>query len=129
MSDGSETLFERIGGQTAVSAMVGDFYRRVLGDSELRPFFENTSIEKLTAMQTEFFSAALDGPMSSDDRDLARIHHGLGITRQHVTRFVDHLISVVDDRHAIGRRDAMDIIHRIARYSDQVIGESGGIDG
>ena len=129
MSEDTKSVFERIGGQAAVNDMVDEFYGRVLADPELRPFFDNTSVDKLKSMQTEFFAAALDGPMSAGDRDLTKAHHDRGITRTHVTKFVDHLISVLDERHAITRRDAMDIVFRIATYTDQVIGEAGGADG
>lgn len=128
MSDRGETLFERIGGAPAIEEMVGEFYRRVLADPELGPFFENTPIEKLTRMQREFFGAAFDGPMTVGGTDLAEIHHGMGITRRHLTGFVDHLIDVVDERHGIGRRDAMDVIHRIAMFGDRVLGDTS-IDG
>ena len=129
MSDDSLTLYERIGGASAVKDLIGEFYRRVLADGSLRHFFRETSIDKLTRMQEEFFAVALDGPTGSAQTDLTGTHHGLGITREHFTRFVDHLISVVEERHSIGRRDAMDIIYRVAMYSDEVIGESGGIGG
>lgn len=123
------TLFERIGGETAVSEMVDSFYARVLGDPELRPFFENTTVERLTKMQKEFFAAALEGPIQTSDFDIARIHQGMGITQVHVTRFVNHLIDVLDEKQAIERRDAMSIVFQIATYSDQVVGDAGGADG
>ena len=129
MSQGSETLFERIGGTAVVDNMVDHFYARVLGDPELRPFFDEVALEKLKHMQKEFFAAALDGPMSMSGRDLVKAHQGLGITRRHFTLFVNHLMAVLDEYQAITRRDAMDIVFRIATYSDQVIGESGGADG
>lgn len=129
MSNSSDSLFDRVGGADAVAAMVDEFYARVLADPELRPFFGNASVERLKKMQKEFFAAAMDGPMTTGDADLAKIHQGLGITRRQVTQFVDHLISVLDERHTISRRDAMDVVYRIATFSDQVIGESGGADG
>jgi len=129
MSNDPDTLFERVGGVRGVGEMVQQFYARVLADPRLRPFFENTSLDKLVRMQQEFFAAALDGPVATGGPDIAMIHQGMGIGREHVTLFVDHLISVLDERHAISRRDAMDIVFRIATYSDQVIGESGGADG
>lgn len=129
MSNIPETLFERVGGAEVVGEMVQQFYARVLADPQLRPFFENTSLDKLVHMQQEFFAAALDGPMGTGDPDLAKIHQGMAIGRKHITLFVNHLISVLDERQAINRRDAMDIVFRIATYSDQVMGEAGGADG
>ncbi len=123
------SLYERIGGAAAVDEMVDAFYLRVLGDPELRPFFDGVSIERLRKMQKEFFAAALDGPVSTSDTDLARAHQHLAITRHHVTRFVRHLIDVLDEHALIHRRDAMEIIYRIGTYTDEVVGDAGGTDG
>lgn len=127
MSEAS--LYERIGGGAAVEEMVGEFYRHVLADSDLRPFFEDTSIDRLERMQREFFAAALDGPPMSIDVDLAAIHQGMPITRHHLTLFVGHLIDVLEGRHEIDRSNAMRIIYRIAVLSDEVIGGGAGEDG
>ncbi len=127
MSD--ESLYDRIGGAKAVEELIGEFYRHVLADPELGPFFENTSIERLERMQREFFAAALDGPPMSFDVDLATIHQDMAVTRHHLTRFVSHLIAVLESRHEIDRSDAMQIIYRIAVLSDEVIGGGVGEDG
>lgn len=129
MTDRAETLYDRIGGADELADMVAVFYRRVLADAELLPYFQDASVEKLVHMQQEFFGAAFDGPTTVGGSDLAAIHHGMGITRRHLTRFVEHLIDVVEERHNISRRDAMDIIHRIAVLGDRVLGEGAGEDG
>ena len=129
MPDEQPTLYERIGGTAAVERLVDGFYRRVLADSQLRPFFENTSVDQLLTMQQEFFAAAMDGPVGTSDVDLARIHQGMGITHSDLTRFVNHLITELDERAGIESRDAMDIIYRIATYSDHIVDSAGGLDG
>jgi len=129
MAEAETTLYKRIGGADAVGDMVDAFYIRVLADSELRPFFDGVELDQLQKMQREFFAAALDGPMRSSDRDLADVHYGMEISRQHITRFVRHLISVLESRELITRKDAMEIIFRIATYADEVCGNAGGTDG
>jgi len=129
MSDSDLTLYDSIGGADAVADMIDAFYIRVLADAELRPFFDGVSLDRLQKMQREFFAAALDGPVRSSDRELAEAHHGLEITREHVTRFVRHLIGVLDSRELISRKDAMEIVFRIATYADEVCGHAGGTDG
>ncbi len=47
-----------------ISEVIDEFYDRVLADPDLKPFFRNTSMDKLRRMQREFFSAALDGPIT-----------------------------------------------------------------
>ena len=49
-------------------------------------------------MQQEFFAAALDDPPGTGDPDLAKIHQGTGIGREHVILSVNHRISVLDER-------------------------------
>lgn len=129
MAESEETLYDSVGGAAVVDDMIDAFYIRVLGDPELRPFFDGVSLERLRKMQKEFFAAALDGPVTTSDLDLAKAHQHLGITRAHITRFVRHLIGVLDSRELISRKDAMEIIFRIATYTDDVIGDAGGTDG
>ena len=59
------SLYEHIGGAEAVRSMVEQFYQRVLADEELAPHFHDAPVNKLQHMQTEFFSAALDGDRKS----------------------------------------------------------------
>ncbi len=80
-------------------------------------------------MQKEFFAAALDGPVKYSGNDLAGIHRNRGITRDHLGRFVKHLTEVLDSENMVSDRDALEIVSRIATWSDQIIGESGGEDG
>jgi hypothetical protein len=75
-----KSIFERIGGDQMISEVIDEFYDRVLADPDLKPFFRNTSMDKLRRMQREFFSAALDGPITYSGKPLSHVHHGRGIT-------------------------------------------------
>ena len=127
MNEASDSLFERLGGATGVSRLVDDFYGRVLGDPELRPFFAGVPLDKLLRMQKEFFGAALGGPADYSGQDLARVHFGRGITRTHLTRFVEHLLATMQV-HDIDSHSADQVVQRIARYSHDIVGE-GQSDG
>ena len=72
MSNNQPTLFERIGGEQMIAEVADDFYNRVLTDPELKSFFRNTSMDKLRCMQREFFSAALDGPITYTGKSCTR---------------------------------------------------------
>lgn len=123
------TLYERVGGSEAISRMVDEFYGRVLADPELRSFFEGIEVERLKAMQLQFFAAAMDGPVEYSGGELTRIHQGMGIKRSHITAFVGHLIDVLENQESIQSADKMDVIFRIATYTDRIIDDSGASDG
>lgn len=123
------TLYDRVGGSAAITEMVDRFYESVLNDATLRPFFEGVGVQRLKLMQAQFFAAALDGPIEYSGAELSQIHQGMGIERAHITAFVGHLIQVLESRDSIQSTDKMDIIFRIATYTDQIIDGSGATDG
>ena len=124
MNDKQRTLFERVGGEQAVSDLIHDFYDRVLADLELKPFFKDVSVDKLRRMQHEFFSAALDGPITYTGRPLSHVHHGRGITKHHLALYIGHLIDVLQV-HGINDQDVQEIIARINTYAEEITGDVG----
>ena len=126
MLEEQQTLYQRVGGEQAITELIHEFYDRVLADSELKPFFKDTSVDKLRRMQREFFSAALDGPVTYTGRPLSHVHHGKGITKHHFARYVDHLIDTLRSRDITGE-DVNDIIGRINTYANEITGDAGSM--
>jgi hemoglobin len=77
------SIYERIGGQDALIAVVDDFYRRVLADSQLAPFFTGSNMPRLKGRQVEFFAAALGGPNEYSGQPMKAVHRGMGISQVH----------------------------------------------
>ncbi|MBE1495670.1 hemoglobin [Amycolatopsis lexingtonensis] len=77
------SIYEGIGGQEALVAVVDDFYERVLADAELAVFFRGTNLPRLKGMQVEFFTAALGGPDEYRGRSMKDVHLGRGIEQHH----------------------------------------------
>lgn len=121
MSTPTSTLYERLGGEPAIAAVVQDFYRRVLADPLLVPFFRGVAPDRLARMQREFFAAALEGPIRYSGRPLNAVHGGLGIRPAHLARFLEHLMATLADR-ALSERDRYDVYSRIHRYADEITG-------
>lgn len=126
MPDSQQTLFERVGGDQAITELIRQFYDRVVADPELKPFFKYASMEKIRRMQREFFSAALDGPSSYSGKPLDYVHHGRGITKHHFALYVGHLIQTLEHLE-INEQDLQDIISRINTYADEITGAAGSL--
>ena len=114
------TLYERIGGQPTIANLITLFYKKVFFDPLLGPFFVHTSLEKLTHMQEQFFSIALDGPVPKNNILLRKAHWGRAINQEHLTQFIDHLISTLKEV-GIDDIDAQDIVDRINSYSCDIL--------
>lgn len=92
MSD--QTLFERIGGEAAVNAAVDVFYRKVLADAALAPFFEEVNMEEQHSKQKAFLTFAFGGPNNYSGKDMREAHKGLvdrGMNESHFNAVAGHL--------------------------------------
>ena len=117
------TLYEKLGGESGVESLISSFYGRVMADSHLAPFFSHSSIEKVKAMQKEFFAMALDGPAQYSGESLAQAHHGRGIHEQHLSRFVGHLLATLEDK-GVNDDEAREVCDRINTYANEITGVS-----
>ena len=85
------SIYESIGGEAALAAVVDDLYERILADDVLSAFFVGAKLAKLKGRQVEFFGEALGGPMVYEGGTMKDVHLGLGIERAHFDRVVEHL--------------------------------------
>jgi hemoglobin len=87
------SIYELIGGEAALTAVVDDFYRRVTGDPQLAGFFLGTNMTRLRGRQVEFFAAALGGPQSYAGPSMRDVHRGRGIHQEHFNAVAGHLVA------------------------------------
>ena len=86
-----KSLYERLGGYDAISAVVNELANRLVTDKELGVYFKglsNDSKRKLVAHLVDFVCSATGGPCIYTGRDMKTSHEGLGITGAEWDRFV-----------------------------------------
>jgi hemoglobin len=86
-----KSLYERLGGYDAISAVVNELAVRLVKDEKLGVYFKglsNDSKRKLIAHLTDFVCSATGGPCIYTGRDMKTSHEGLGITNEEWDRFV-----------------------------------------
>ena len=118
-----ETIYEQIGGAKTIDKLIGTFYRHVLADPLLSPFFQNTTIEKLERMQKSFFAIALGGPDPKIEISIYEAHRNRGIKRQHLNRFTEHLMNTLREV-GVDEENATKVYQRLSIYADDVLGEA-----
>lgn len=117
------TIYEDIGGQEALIAVVDDFYVRVLADPELAGFFAGTNMPRLKGMQVEFFAAALGGPDAYRGRSMKDVHRGRGIGRTHFDLVAGHLTGALTAA-GVPPETVDTIIGTIAPLADDIVSPS-----
>lgn len=93
----TSTLFERIGGEPAISAAVSMFYDRVMTDPELQPFFDQKRLPRLIRRQAQFFIQALGGPANYRGANMKAAHRKHAIQEKHFQKVVGHLSTTLGD--------------------------------
>lgn len=91
------SIYESIGGEPALVAVVDDFYVRVLADPQLAGFFAGVNVLKLKGRQVEFFAAALGGPDLYEGGGMREVHAGRGISQADFDKVAVHLTAALAD--------------------------------
>jgi hemoglobin len=89
------SIYAALGGATAVSAAVDDFYDRVLADPELVGYFTGLDVSRVKTHQRMFMTAALGGPAAYRGRPIRGAHAGLHIRNADFDRVVGHLAATL----------------------------------
>lgn len=78
-----ESLYNKIGGEQAIAAVISDFYHRMLSDERVNHHFIGINMESLRRHQITFFIGfALGGPRRYNGNNLRTAHSGLNVTTE-----------------------------------------------
>jgi hemoglobin len=116
------TLYERVGGEAEVAALIDELYARALADPLFTPFFEKIDLQRLKSHQFAFTSQALGGPHPYPWPSLMQAHAGLRIEQRHFDGFVAHLRSSLGE---IGASDdlATEIMTNVTPLSGLIVNQ------
>jgi hemoglobin len=92
MADAAElSLYDAIGGEAALVAVVEDFYLRVSVDPQLSGFFAGVNMVKLKTRAVEFLTTALGGPGVYRGKSMRKVHAGRHISQADFDKIAFHL--------------------------------------
>ena len=92
----SKTLYERLGGKYAITAVVDDFVGNVAADSRINQRFANTNIPHLKQMLVDQICAGTGGPCTYTGRDMKSAHAGMRISDAEFDALVGDLVKTLD---------------------------------
>ena len=90
------SLYDRLGGEGAVTAVVEDFVGRAAVDSRINGKFARTDVPRLKAMLVEQVSAASGGPGPYTGRGMRETHDGMGVTAGEFDALVGDLVATLN---------------------------------
>jgi hemoglobin len=90
-----KSLFERLGGKSAITSVVEDFVARCAGDSRINAKFARTNIPRLKSMLIDQVSEASGGPARYTGRDMKTTHTDMGVTTGEFNALVEDLVATL----------------------------------
>jgi hemoglobin len=91
------SLYERLGGLDAITAVVDSFVGRCAGDDRINGKFARTDIPRLKKMLIDQVCEAAGGPCTYTGRDMRETHDGMGVTAGQFDALVEDLVATLDE--------------------------------
>ena len=100
------TLYERLGGLDAITAVVEKFRDTVAADDRINLKFARTDLGRLTKMLIDQVCEATGGPCHYGGRDMKEAHAGMKVTRGEFDALVADLVRTLKEFKVPGREQS-----------------------
>jgi len=91
-----KSLYDRLGGKAAITAVVDDFVGRVAADTRINGKFANANIPRLKSMLVDQICQASGGPCTYTGRDMKSTHAGMGVSSSDFDALVGDLVATLN---------------------------------
>lgn len=118
------SLYEKLGGEAAISTATDIFYRKMLTDERVSGFFDDADMEGQIAKQKAFLTMAFGGPNNYTGKSLRDGHAHLvenGLSDVHVDVVVEHLGATLKEL-GVGDEDIAEVAAIANSVRDDVLG-------
>jgi hemoglobin len=116
--DGS--LYERLGGVDAITAVVRAVVDRELKDDRINQKFARTNVDRLIKEFADLICQASGGPCSYTGRDMTAAHHDMGVTSGEFQAFVEDVVAVLDD-FKVGQAEQDELLNILAPLRGEIV--------
>ena len=95
----ADSLYSRLGGYDAISAVVNDLIPRLVSDEQLGRFWAHRGddgLQREKQLLVDFLCHVAGGPMYYTGRNMTLAHRGMRISESDWDRFLSHLQATLD---------------------------------
>ena len=96
---GKKTLYERLGGYDAISAVANDLLPRLQADTRLARFWQHRGedgVKREIQLLIDFLCSSACGPLYYTGRDMKTSHKGMKISENDWSVFLGHLNATLE---------------------------------
>jgi len=117
---GTKSLYERLGGYDAITAVVNDLLPRLQGDPQLGRFWAHRGadgVEREKQLLIDFLCSVAGGPVYYRGRDMRLAHRGMRISESDWSTFLNHAAATLAKFHvpANEQRDVVTFVQSLKK--------------
>jgi hemoglobin len=118
--DAAGSLYDRLGGKAAITAVVDEFIARVAADARIKHRFFNTDIPKLKFLLVEQVCMATGGPCKYSGLDMETSHAGMEVVDEEFTALVEDLAGALD-KFKVPAREKGELLGALGPMKPQIV--------
>lgn len=115
-----KSLYDRLGGKPAITAVVDDFVGRVAADTRINGKFANANIPRLKTMLVDQICQASGGPCTYTGRDMKSTHAGKGISGSDFDALVGDLVATLS-KFKVGEREKNELLGALGPMKKDIV--------
>jgi len=117
-----KSVYDRLGGQPAITAVVDDFVGNVAADNRIDGFFARTDIPRLKKNLVDQICQGTGGPCMYTGRDMRTAHKGMNITDAQFNALVEDLVKSLD-KFKVPEKEKGELLGILGPMRSQIVGQ------
>ncbi|WP_455388134.1 group I truncated hemoglobin [Petrachloros mirabilis] len=116
----AKSLYDRLGGKNAITAVVETFVGNVGGDKRINGFFRSTDLTKLKKHLVNQICEATGGPCKYTGRTMKQTHAGMGVHDAEFNALVEDLVAALD-HHEVGKTEKDELLGVLGPMKSDIV--------
>ena len=121
----SKSLYDRLGGKKAITAVVDEFVSRVAADKRINAFFADTAADpkrlaKFKSNLVDQICEASGGPCKYMGKDMKSAHAGMGVGDKDFGALVEDLTAALD-KFKVGTAEKNDLLGALGPMKKDIV--------
>jgi len=119
------SLYERLGGINAITAVVENFRDRVAGDTRINQKFAQTDLGRLRKMLIDQVCEAAGGPCRYTGRSMKDAHKGMKVTSGEFDALVQDLVATLN-QFKVGNKEQDEVLSVLGPLKTDIVEVESG---
>jgi hemoglobin len=114
------SLYERLGGTDAITAVTRAFVDRAGKDDRINQKFARTDLDRLTKEFVDQVCEGTGGPCTYTGRSMTQAHTNMGVTNGEFDAFMEDLVAILDD-FKVGKAEQDELLGLLNSLRGQIV--------